>query len=360
MARKIIREIPNGIYTARWWVNDDGHNHDARMNIDVKVIVEDEHMTFDFTGTHPQTKGYVNAPLPVTISSVMITFFMLSEQEIAHNEAIQRCISFHVPEGTMLNPTFPAASGFGNHLSDQICSVVMLALSEALPKHITAGWNPLMCSIVNGWNDRKNSPYVDIILNGCKGGSGGTFGADGYDHIGLIASGGALAAQDPEMFELTNPFFLHKYEYSQDSAGAGKWRGGLGVETVFEILSDNGQASVFGDGLTDEMSAPGVLGGLSGGRNSIMLEYPNGSEYEAKMKDLISDIPAKTIYKQVAGGGGGYGNPLERPLEMVAIDIRCGYVSEAKAKELYGVIMLDAKKGIVDLEKTNKQRKSLV
>lgn len=360
MARHIIRSIPNGVYSARWWANDDGFDHNKRMNIDVKVTVEDEHMSFDFTGTHPQTKGYVNAPLPVTISSVMITFFMLSEQTIAHNEAIRRCISFHVPEGTMLNPKFPAASGFGNHLSDQVCSAVMLALADALPNRITAGWNTLMCSIMNGMDTRRNAPYVDIMLNACKGGSGGTHGADGYDHIGLIASGGALAAQDPEMFEITNPLFLHKYEYAQDSAGAGQWRGGLGVETVFETLDDGGQASIFGDGSTEDTAAPGVLGGKSGSRNYIQFEYANGEVYEAKMKDLISDIPAKTIYKQLAGGGGGYGNPLKRPVQLVAREVKRGYVSEESAKRDYGVVMRDARKGIVDEQKTEALRNSLL
>ena len=356
MACHVISRIPNGRYNAQWWVNDDGFDHSARMNIDVKITVEDEHMTFDFTGTHPQTKGYVNAPVPVTISSVMIAFFMLSEQNIAHNEAIRRCISFIIPEGTMLNPKFPAASGFGNHLSDQIVSAVMLALSEALPDRITAGWNPLLCSIMNGWDERKKAPYVDIMLNACKGGSGGTYGADGYDHIGLIASGGALAAQDPEMFELTNPLFLHKYEYAQDSAGAGRWRGGLGVETVFETLNEATQASIFGDGATNDTTAPGVLDGKSGARNYIILEYPNGEIYEAKMKDLVSDIPVKTLYRQLAGGGGGFGNPYERPVNLVARDVRCGYVSVTSAEKDYGVIMLNGKKGIVDGEKTKTLR----
>lgn len=359
MAKRIIASIPNGVYTARWWVNDDGFDHEARMNIDVKVTVEDERMTFDFTGTHPQTKGYVNAPFPVTISSVMIAFFMLSEQSIAHNEAIRRCIDFIVPEGTMLNPRFPAASGFGNHLSDQIVSAVMLALSEALPSRVTAGWNPLMCSIMNGWDERRNAPYVDIMLNACKGGSGGTQGADGYDHIGLIASGGALAAQDPEMFELTNPMFLHKYEFATDSAGAGKWRGGLGVETVFETLSGGGQASIFGDGATDDTAAPGMLGGKPGKANWIKLEYPDGKAYEAKMKDLVSDIPAGTMYRQLAGGGGGFGHPYERPAELVAREVKYGYVSAESALNDYGVVIRDASKGLVDEEKTNALRQSV-
>lgn len=351
-AKKIIKEIPNGTYKASWKVVDDGHDHEKEMEIKVKIEVEDEHITFDFEGTSPQTKGYVNAPFPVTLSSVMITFFMLSEQEIAHNDAIQRCITVKVPEGSMLNPNFPAASGFGNHLSDQICSVIMLALGEALPHRITAGWNTLLCSIINGWDSRRNSVYVDILLNGTKGGSGGTYGADGFDHIGLIASGGALAAQDPEMFEIVNPVFLKKYEFSKDSAGAGEWRGGLGVETIFEFLADNGQISTFGDGATEETRAPGILGGKSGGINHIELIYPDGTSVQPYVKDLISDIPKGTIYKQIAGGGGGFSNPSQRELKKVVHDVRCGYVSEEMALTEYKVAFKNAAKGIIDEEKT--------
>lgn len=347
MARDIIGKIPNGVYSSQWWVHDDGFNPNAKMNIDLKITVEDHHLTFDFAGTHLQTKGYVNAPMPVTISSVMIAFFMLSEQDIARNEAIQRCITIQVPEGTMLNPRFPAATGFGNHLSDQICSAIFLALSEALPERITAGWNPLLSTIMNGYDERRQAPYVDILLNASKGGSGGTYGADGYDHIGLIASGGALAAQDPEMFEITNPLFVHKYEYATDSAGTGEWRGGLGVETEFTVLSGGAQASVFGDGGKEENAAPGILGGTSGKANHVILEYPNGETYQSKTKDLISDIPAGTVYKQLAGGGGGYGDPKKRPVELVAQEVKYGYISEEVAEKHYGVKISDTKRGTV-------------
>ncbi|NHC43279.1 hydantoinase B/oxoprolinase family protein [Bacillus sp. MM2020_1] len=348
MAKSIIKTIPNGVYEGEWLVVDDGFDHEAEMKIKVTVKVEDEHMHFDFTGTSPQTKGYVNAPVPVTISSVMISFFMLTEQDIAHNEAIQRCISIHVPEGTMLNPVFPAASGFGNHLSDQICSAIFIALSKALSEHVTAGWNSLLCAILNGTDERTQYPFVDILLNGCKGGSGGTKGADGYDHIGLIASGGALAAQDPEMFELTMPLTLHKYEFSTDSCGAGEWRGGLGVEVEFTINADGVQASVFGDGGDEDTAAPGILGGTNGAVNSITLHYPDGTKYSSFTKDLISDIPKGTVYRQFAGGGGGYGDPLNRPAELVAKEVRYGYISKEFAKEKYGVVINNEKKGEIE------------
>lgn len=337
IAKKIINDIPNGTYSSSILTYDDGFDHSKAMNINLKVHVKDDHITFDFTGTHPQTKGYVNAPLPVTISSVMIAFFMLSDQDFPHNDAIHNCIDVIVPEGTMLNPRFPAASGFGNHLSDQIVTVVMMALSEVLPKRVTAGWNPLLCAIINGVNSETDEQYVDILLNGSKGGSGGTYDANGFDHIGLIASGGALAAQDPEMFERTLPLFLHKYEYATDSAGAGEWRGGLGVETVFELKSPGAQLSIFGDGGSEKAAAKGLLGGTDGGLNAITLEYPNGKVYQTEMKDLISDIPAGTIFKQIAGGGGGYGDPKKRPSELVKEEVKQGLISEEFAKKHYGL-----------------------
>ncbi len=191
--------------------------------------VTGERIAFDFAGTDAQATGYINTPRAVTISSVMIAFFMIAEGEIPHNDGVLRRIEVLTPSGTLVNPEFPAPTCFGNHVADQLAAVIMLALAPAVPGRVTAGWNALLASTVNGTDPRSGRPYVDILLNACKGGGGGTEGADGFDHIGLIGSGGAIAAQDPEMFELVNPHLLHRYEYMPDSAGAGKWRGGLGV-----------------------------------------------------------------------------------------------------------------------------------
>lgn len=337
LARSLITRIPDGVYAAEMDAFDDAFDEHARMPIRLRVTVHGDHMSFDFTGTHPQTPGYVNAPLPVTVSAVLIAFFMLVEGDIPHNDAIMRCIDVTVPEGTMLNPVFPAATGFGNHLSDQICTVVMAALAEALPDRVTAGWNPLLCAIVNGHDERTDADYVDILINACKGGGGGTAGADGYSHVGLIASGGAIAAQDPEMFEAMNPFLVRRFEYRQDSGGAGQWRGGLGVETELELLSDGMQASIFGDGVISGSQAKGLLGGKDGALNHAELRYPDGQVRVLRAKELIDDIPKGTIYHQIAGGGGGYGDPRQRPPARVEEEVRDGLISRESARDDYGV-----------------------
>lgn len=354
-ARSVISRIKDGTYRAEWYVNDDGIDHEGRWTIRVAVTVDGDHIVFDFEGTDPQAAGYINAPLAVTLSSVMITFFMIADQELPHNDGIMRCVEIRAPEGSVINPRYPAPSGFGNHLSDQIAAVIMLALAEAVPERVTACWNHLLATIVSGWNSRAGAPYVDILINACKGGGGGTYGADGYDHIGLITSGGAIAAQDPEMFEVVNPHFLHKYEYLQDSAGPGRWRGGLGVETVFEFTDSGIQASVFGDGGTPEMAAFGILGGKPGMPNLVELMYPDGRVYRPRLKDLISDIPAGTIYRQVAGGGGGYGDPHERPAERVLEEVRYGTISLESARDDYGVV-IDPESWTIDAEATARLR----
>jgi N-methylhydantoinase B len=338
-ARAVIERMPDGVYRAEWYVHDDGIDHDLEATIRVEITIEGSRLRFDFSDTDPQVTGYVNAPLAVTISSVMIAFFMIADEELPHNDGIMRCIEVVAPEGSLVNPRYPAPTGFGNHLSDQIAAVIMLALAPAVPRQVTACWNHLLATIVAGWSTRAGAPYVDILINACKGGGGGTYGADGYDHIGLITSGGAIAAQDPEIFELVNPHFLHRFEYLADSAGAGQWRGGLGVETIFSFEDGGVQASVFGDGGTPETAAFGILGGGSGCPNEIEFRYPDGTVYRPHLKDLVSGIPAGTVYRQVAGGGGGYGDPRRRPVERVLEEVRNGTISLESARDDYGVVI---------------------
>jgi N-methylhydantoinase B len=356
-ARAVVERIADGTYKAEWYVHDDGIDHDGSWTIRLAVTVAGDEITFDFSESDEQATGYVNAPLAVTLSSVMIAFFMIAEEELPHNDGIMRVVKVVAKEGTIVHPSYPAPTGFGNHLSDQIAAVIMLALSAAVPERVTASWNHLLATLVSGWDERRDAPYVDILINACKGGGGGTFGTDGYDHIGLITSGGAIAAQDPEMFEVVNPHLLKRFEYRRDSAGEGRWRGGLGVETEFEFLSSGVIASIFGDGGTAETAAFGILGGRSGGANEVELEFPDGSVTKPRLKDLIVDIPAGTMYRQVAGGGGGYGDPRERDVERVLADARHGYVSLERAREVYGVA-IDTETWQVDEAETARLRSS--
>ena len=146
-------------------------------------------------------------------------------------------------------------------------------------------------------------------------------------------------AQDPEMFELTTPHLLLKHEYVTDSAGAGRWRGGLGVETIFRIYGENVTGVTFGDGVEEDARAFGLFKGKEGSINKLELTYPDGNVYLPQSKEVIKNIPKGTMFHEIAGGGGGYGDPFKRPVERVLKDVRNGFVSVEKARDDYGVVI---------------------
>jgi N-methylhydantoinase B len=280
---------------------------------------------------------------------------MLINPDIPHNDGIHRPIKIINPEGTFLNARFPAATTFGNTITGPNADAILKAFSGALPKMVTAGWNRALNFSITGKDPRTKRSYMDILFLALKGGSGGTWMADGYDHIGIINCAGGILAQDYEMFEIQDPHFLTKHEYLMDSAGAGTWRGGLGIETACRMYGEGLTGTAFGDGIDEEARAFGFFEGKAGPLNRVELKYPDGTIRAAKSKEIIRNIPTGTIFSQIAGGGGGYGDPFLRPVEKVLEDVRNEVVSIEKAREDYGVVII-SETLTVDPEATEKLR----
>jgi N-methylhydantoinase B len=335
MMESEIRSIPNGVYRGEATVYFDGKTPGSTYTIRVKIAVEDERIVFDYSDTDAQTDGFVNGTYTSSASATVLTFLQMVNPDIPHNDGMIQPLEIIIPEGTILNAAYPAATTFGNHLCPPNADAIIRALAPAIPDRVTAGWNQLLCSLSTGIHPVRRDPYVDILFMGLKGGSGAMRGNDGYDHIGMIDASGGVLDQDYEMFEQQTPHHLIRHEYLADSAGAGKWRGGLGVETVYEVGGEGTQIVVFGDG--DVEPAFGLLGGGNGTLNKVELRYPDGRVYQATSKDLVRDVPQGTVYVQEAGGGGGYGNPKERDPRIVREEVRNGIISEEAARKIYGV-----------------------
>ncbi len=332
-----IRQIPNGVYVGESYAYYDGRNPGSKYKIKVTITVEDEHVTFDYTGTDPQTNGFVNGTYTSSASATLLTFLQMVNPDLPHNDGMVRSFDIIIPVGTILNAAYPAATTYGNHLCPNNADAIMRALGPVIPDRVTAEWNELLCSLTTGIDDRKNAPYVDIGFMGLKGGSGAIQGCDGYDHIGMIDASGGVLDQDYEMFEQQTPHLLLKHEYWTDSAGPGRWRGGLGVITKFKIGGKDTKLVTFGDG--DVEPARGSQGGLDGTLNKIELHYPDGTVYRTTTKDLVENVPPGTIYYQEAGGGGGMGDPKLRPAEKVAEEVKDEKISIEAAEKYYGVIV---------------------
>ena len=344
-----IRNIPNGVYYGEAPGYYDGRTPGSKYTIRVKITVEDERITFDYSDTDPQTSGFVNGTYTSSASATLLTFLQMVNPDIPHNDGMVRPLDIIIPEGTVLNAGYPAATTYGNHLCPINANAVMRALSPVIPERVTAEWNALLCSLTTGNDPRKNAPYVDIGFMGLKGGSGGIKGTDGYDHIGMIDASGGVLDQDYEMFEQQTPHFLLQHEYWKDSAGAGQWRGGLGVVTIFRVGGENTKVVTFGEG---DVEAPlGAHEGKQGTLNKIELRDPDGTVYLCTTKDLVENVAEGTLYYQEAGGGGGYGDPFKRPIEKVREEVRNDIISVEKAREDYGVV-IDPKTFAVDMEAT--------
>ncbi|MBN8478151.1 MAG: hydantoinase B/oxoprolinase family protein [Burkholderiales bacterium] len=330
-----IAKIPNGRYSGEGAVYYDGRHEGSRFTIRVDIDVSDRRIRFDYSRTDAQTNGFVNGTFTSSASATILTLLQMINPDIPHNEGMVEPVEIVIPEGTILNASYPKATTFGNHLCPPNADAIQRALAPALPDRVTAGWNNLLCSLTTGVDPEKNDKYVDIGFMGLKGGSGAMRGTDGYDHIGMIDASGGLLDQDYEMFEQQTPHRLERHEYLTDSAGAGRWRGGLGVETVFTIGSDDTQLVTFGDG--DFEPAFGLFGGGEGTLNFIRLRYPDGRTVVPRNKDLITGVPRGTVYHQQAGGGGGYGDPKLRDRALVRDEVRDGVISPGAARELYGL-----------------------
>ena len=334
MMENEIASIPDGTYSGEGRVYYDGRHEGSTFTIRVKINVDGKRIKFDYSQTDAQTNGFVNGTFTSSASATILTLLQMVNPDIPHNEGMVAPIEIVIPEGTILNASYPKATTFGNHLCPPNAEAIQRALAPVMPDRVTAGWNNLLCSLTTGLDPQKKEKYVDIGFMGLKGGSGAIRGTDGYDHIGMIDASGGVLDQDYEMFEQQTPHRLIRHEYLADSAGPGQWRGGLGVETIFEIGSDDTQVVIFGDG--DFEPAFGLFGGGDGTLNFIRLAYPDGKVVTPRNKDLITGVPRGTIYHQQAGGGGGYGDPKLRNRTKLKEEVRNGLISVAAAAKFYG------------------------
>ena len=354
MMQAEIKTIPNGVYRGESTVYYDGRTPGSKYKIRVKITVKDGEITFDYSDTDSQTDGFVNGTYTSSASATLLTFLQMVNPDIPHNDGMVRPVNIIIPEGTILNARYPAATTFGNHLCPPNADAIIRALFRAIPERVTAGWNQLLCYLTSGYDTRKKDNYVDIGFMGLKGGSGATHGVDGYDHIGMIDASGGVLDQDYEMFEQQTPHLLLNHEFWPDSAGAGQWRGGLGVKTRFRIGGENTKVVTFGDG---DVEPPfGLFGGKGATLNKIELRYPDGKVYKTTSKDLVENVPSGTVLFQQAGGGGGYGDSYLRNPARVAQEVKNGIISVKRAKEDYGVAV-DPETFEVNSEETEKLRK---
>jgi N-methylhydantoinase B len=355
MSRAAIRCIPNGIYSAEAFLDGDGNDDmplDEELRLKVTVIVEDDEITLDFTGTDQQSRGPMNVPEPSTICASRYAFKIVTTPNLPSNEGFFRPLKIIIPEGSLLKAQFPAACAMWPTPTNVIPDLVLKALAPAIPDRVRAGhFGDCMANFIYGTDPRTGRYYV--CAEGDAGGYGGKPDEDGECALFCMNLGDTYNVP-AEVEEVRFPWRVERFELIQDSGGAGRFRGGLGARRDYWIIGHQAGLTV----TTDRVNCcpPWGLFGGKDGRPSITVVYRNDGREERWRK--ISNLPLapNDVVSFETGGGGGYGSPLERAPERVLQDVINGYVSGEKAREEYGVV-IEENQMIVDIKATNEMRR---
>ena len=209
---------------------------------------------------------------------------------------------------------------------------------------------------ISGWDTRTNEEYVTMVLATIISGAGATPQQDGWHACGPECCFGALTSGDVELLEYSYPIIIHRYSLMEDSGGAGMFRGGSGTAWEVEPLDRDMTFITFGEGR--RIPAVGAAGAKSMMVDSKVgrMEVRRGDSVEIIRKNVIEKLKPGETVTNINPGGGGYGNPFERPIEKVVWDVKNGLVSINGALRDYGVVIEDAQTLRVDVAATKKSR----
>ncbi|MDP4033098.1 MAG: hydantoinase B/oxoprolinase family protein [Pseudorhodobacter sp.] len=326
-----IALIAPGSYCATAIVDSDGVVN-VPLTIALKVTRAGEGLVFDFTGTSAPCAGPMNSVRATTLSSVYLAMRHIFPEVPISAGAFEPLAVVGI-EGTFLDAAYPRpVSGCAAEVSQRIAEAVFAALVQALPERVTAAPAGTSGNFgLGGFDPEKGRDYVMYQISG--GGYGGN-----ADHDGLsngCSTIGISKAPPVEIMEQNFPVLYRHYALHEGSGGAGRHRGGFGLDYEVELLRGTARASFVMD--HGRVGPQGVLGGGDGGVNRV--EVIRGGEvyvppHLSKAQDIMLE-PGDRVRVRTPGGG-GYGDPLERDWEAVAEDVRLGRYSATEAKRLFG------------------------
>jgi N-methylhydantoinase B len=357
--REVLSQIPDGTYVWEDYAEHDGVDapqlHRQRITLTMDSTA-DVPLVIDFTGTGPQAKGPINhcgdyadgnflkkwlAPI---LRNLAATPERMAQLDV--NEGVVPLIEMRFPEkGTLLTPVFPAPTNARTFVILRLLGVLAGVLAKATGGRMPADQETIRYTGVYG-TDADGEPYLMREVLG--GGSGGRYYADGEDTIHVVPDSRNLPS---EFTESRFPLRIERLALAQDSGGPGRYRGGCGYEKDIRVLRDAHFMSIADRSI---LSCWGVNGGKAGRPFSITVDPGGPDEHEVDALADAEPLRAGTVVRVRTTGGGGWGDPLERPVAEVLQDIAWHKVSVEGARRDYGVVVRED--GSVDPEATDRLR----
>jgi N-methylhydantoinase B len=328
-ARAFIAQVPDGVYEAESFLDNDGRSLDKTLRIKVKVTIDGDRMIVDFSDMNDQVPGPTNSGYSGGLAAARIAYKCLTQPRAPVNEGCFRPLEIILPEGKMLNAKAPAALGLWSIPLPTVIDTILKALAPALPDRIPAAHKGDMggCSIGGFRADGRRF----LLMNIFGGGWGGRPHEDGESASVSICQGDVRSAP-VELQEIQYPFLIERFALRADSGGAGRHRGGLGVELTYRAL----QKAVTNVNCERTKDPPwGLNGGRPGVVNEAVLTRRDGGEQKLLKATGVPMEPGDRLTFRTAGGG-GWGDPAARDPLAIADDLAKGYISPEAARRDYG------------------------
>jgi N-methylhydantoinase B len=358
--RERLRELPDGRWQSRQYLEVKGETYKVLLT----MTKNGESLTFDFTGSSPQSKYSVNCSKWASLGGLFAPLFPLLCYDIVWNEGVIKPITMIAPEGTIVNCTRPApvsvaTVGAIQSVNNAACSAIgkMLAASDKYADEATAVWHANHFAIFMFGNNQRGRLAIGILTETFAGAGGARAFADGVDVGGEIPNPISRMA-NVETIEAQFPIRYLFRRRLKDSGGAGEYRGGAGGEMaiVAHDAPDGGIHYVVSGKGTKFPQSEGLGGGYPGGVNDyVWVHAPQEMHNVDRFAPSLDTIPGESepiswgVFPLMGNdalyvrwnGGGGIGDPLDRPAEKVLADIDAGLISEKAATDIYGIVCKD-------------------
>ena len=331
LARLALAALPKGTWSAFDFVDSDGINLDRMIKMNVTVTVTDEEMVIDWTGSDRDVQGPINLPVGQTEAFCSLIFKALTTPNTSVVAGNFRPLRVITEPGSVMHavPPMPTFTLWTALIGGE---VVLKALAQGMPEIVPACSGGDVCSMMGlGVNPRTGEAWLEATNEAV--GFGGHAGGDGSDGIMHLSEPGCR--NNPvEVLETKSPMFIESYGYRPDTGGAGRNRGGVGVGRAYRFTAPSTGICLVYKTKTKPWA---IDGGLEGDNNHILLNP--GTDREVRQGGSYNHLAAGDVLVNNTGGGGGYGDPLQRNPVQVARDVRNGFVSVRAAEQDYGVVV---------------------
>ena len=332
--RNVVAQLPDGVYEASASIDDDGVRKGEEVPIHVKVTVKGSSMTIDLSGCSAERKAGINSR---TLAGARVAYKALTGPLAPVNEGSFRALEVIIPEGNIMMARFPAPMAGWSAIVPTVVDSIVAALAKAMPDKVPAGHHGLLGGAVVffGMHPQTGRRFVVQSLEG--GGWGGRPCEDGESGTVSVCQGDVRNGSI-EGIELKCPVLVESRALRQDSCGAGKYRGGLGIDMQVRNLVEGHWN--FEQTRRSKCPPWGMWGGTPGESGGYLLRLPEEDEFTPKAGARLP-VPVDAAAIVRTGGGGGWGDPCERDIAKVVEDVREEFISREAARALYGVVLND-------------------